>query len=48
MSGVITTRHLILHADVIVREFGWRIYGRCVVRSLLSPRPVTFVECVFG
>lgn len=46
MIGVITTRHVFLHAPTIVREFGLRVFLRCLSGVLLSRRPVTFLECV--
>lgn len=46
MTGVITTRHLFLHAVTIMSEFGTRIYFRCLVRTLLSTEPVTFLGCL--
>jgi hypothetical protein len=30
----------------IVREFGWRTYGRCVRKALFAGKRVTFLECV--
>jgi hypothetical protein len=30
----------------IVREFGWRTYGRCVRKTLFAGKRVTFLECV--
>jgi hypothetical protein len=46
MVGVITTRHLLTHSAVIVREFGFGCFARCVCRTLTSRRRVTFLECV--
>jgi len=46
ISGVITTRHVIRHAAVIVREFGAAAYLRCCL-VILRGRPATFLECVF-
>jgi hypothetical protein len=45
MIGVIRTRHLFTQASVIVREFGMACFARCLWRTLLSRRPVTFLEC---
>jgi hypothetical protein len=47
MSGVITTRHLLLHALTIVREFGPRAYLRCWARTLTAAGPVTFLGCLY-
>jgi hypothetical protein len=47
ISGVITTRHVIGHAALIVREFGAAAYLRCCL-VLLRRRPATFLECIFG
>lgn len=46
MRGLITTRHLLTNAPVIIREFGLSAYLTCVKRALLSRRPVTFLEVV--
>jgi hypothetical protein len=46
MKGVITTRHLLTHCTVIIRQFGLRCYVRCLVRTLFSAKPVTFLDCI--
>jgi hypothetical protein len=46
MVGRVTTRHLLTHSAVIVQEFGARCFFRCIWRSLVSNRNVTFLECV--
>lgn len=46
MHGVITSRHLVTHGALIVREFGLKVYLRAVVRALFSRRPVTFLSCI--
>jgi hypothetical protein len=46
MTGVVTTRHLFTHSRTIVHEFGGRCYLRCVWRTLVQRRVVTFLECV--
>jgi len=46
MSGVITTKHLISHAHIIIYHFGLFVYLRCVSRTLLSDKPVTFLDCI--
>lgn len=45
ICGVITTRDVLLHTRVIVREFGPRAYLRCCVAVLLRRR-TTFLDCV--
>ncbi len=47
MVGFITTRHLITHAPMILREFGPRTYWRCVRTCLFSSKPTTFLQCVW-
>jgi hypothetical protein len=45
MQGFITTRHLFTHAPIIVGEFGWRVYLRCVAQCILPRRrPATFLS----
>ena len=46
MSGVITTKHLISKAHVIIYYFGISVYLRCISRTLLSNKPVTFLDCI--
>ena len=46
MLGVIRTRHLLMHAPLIIHEFGFRCFLRCVWRDAVEHRPVTFLECV--
>jgi hypothetical protein len=46
MEGLITTRHLLTHSTVIVREFGVRCYLRCLGRTMFGGRKVTFLECI--
>lgn len=47
MQGFITTRHLITHAPVIVGEFGWKVYFKCVAQCVLPHRrPMTFLSVV--
>jgi hypothetical protein len=46
MSGVVTTRDLLLHSALIIREFGLRCLVRCFWRALLSHGVVTFLECI--
>ena len=47
ISGVITTRHVITHAGIIVREFGAAAYLRCFL-ALLRRRRMTFLDCIFS
>jgi hypothetical protein len=44
MKGVITTRHLILNARIIIAEFGVVCYMRCIKNALLHRGQVTFLE----
>jgi hypothetical protein len=46
MYGVITTRHLVLKAPVIIQEFGLKTYCRCIYRTITTRRQVTFLECI--
>ncbi len=46
MRGIITTRHLVTNASVIIYEFGISTYLRCVAAVMLTRRPVTFLEMV--
>ena len=46
MSGVITTKHLISHAHVIIFHFGLGVYLRCISRALFSHKPITFLDCI--
>src|SRR5258708_6660306 len=43
MAGAVTTRHLVTHFAVIVREFGALCLLRCVWRTLTQGRVVTFL-----
>jgi hypothetical protein len=45
MDGFIQTRHLITRGPTILREFGFRVYLRCLVR-LLRPGRATFLESI--
>jgi hypothetical protein len=44
MRGFITTRHLVTHARLIIQQFGWRVYLRCVLYCLRPGKPVTFLS----
>jgi len=46
IQGLITVRHLFLHAPTIVRQFGAAVWLRCW-RAILRRRWTTFLECVF-
>jgi hypothetical protein len=47
MKGFITTRDVLLHPALIVRSFGLRVYGRCLLRITCSRgRASTFLECI--
>ncbi len=37
MNGVITTRHLVTHGMLIVRQFGLKAYLRCVYQVVRHP-----------
>ena len=44
IQGLITARHLFLHAPTIVRQFGAAVWLRCW-RAILRRRRTTFLEC---
>ena len=46
IRGVITSRHVLLNAATIIREFGPRTLLRCCVAVALR-RPTTFLSCVY-
>ena len=46
MRGYITTRHVLLHPSLIVRAFGIRVFGRCLLRMVASRGRATFLECI--
>jgi len=45
ISGVITTKDILRHGGIIVREFGAAAYFRCCV-AILRRRHTTFLDCV--
>jgi hypothetical protein len=45
MTGVVHTRHLFSQSLVIVSEFGVGCLARCLWRTVMWRRPVTFLEC---
>jgi hypothetical protein len=47
IRGVITTKEVLRHTAVIVRDFGPQAYLRCCL-AILSRRRTTFLECVFA
>ena len=46
MHGVITTRHLVTKAPIIIMEFGLAAYVRCLGAVLNRRKKTTFLECV--
>ncbi|MEO7034834.1 MAG: hypothetical protein ABI548_13075 [Polyangiaceae bacterium] len=46
MRGVITTRHLVIHAPLIMRLFGVRAYFKCVACALRKRGKATFLDAV--
>lgn len=46
MRGVITTRHLVTHAPLIMRLFGVRAYFKCVACVLKKGGRATFLDAV--
>jgi hypothetical protein len=46
MVGRIQSRHLLTHSPTIIHEFGIGCYFRCVWRTLVARRAVTFLECI--
>ena len=46
MRGVITTRHLLTHAPLIVRLFGVRAYLKCVACVFRKGGKATFLDAV--
>lgn len=45
MQGLITGRHVVLHAFTIIRLWGLQPYLRCL-RATLSRRPTTFLAVI--
>ena len=46
IAGVVTTKDVLWHTGIIVREFGAAAYVRCCVAILFGKR-TTFLTCVF-
>jgi hypothetical protein len=46
MKGLIRTKDVLLHPVLIIREFGVRVYGRCLARLGLHHGSTTFLECI--
>jgi hypothetical protein len=47
IRGVITGKHVFLHAPVIVSGFGMKAWLRCCL-ALLRREPTTFLSCLRG
>ena len=45
VRGVITSRHVFLHAPLIVSGFGMKAWLRCCI-ALVRREPTTFLRCV--
>jgi hypothetical protein len=46
MVGIIRGRHLILHAALIIRQFGLGAYLRCLVKAVRHPKSATFLSSI--
>ena len=46
MHGFITTRDVLRHPICVIREFGVRVFVRCLVGGVLRTRKRTFLECI--
>ena len=46
VRGVITSRHVLTHAALIVREFGMTAFLRCCL-AIVQRKNTTFLECLF-
>jgi hypothetical protein len=46
MCGRITTRHLVTHAPLIMRLFGFRAYLKCVACVIRKRGKATFLDAV--
>jgi hypothetical protein len=46
MRGYITTSDLLLHPWSIAHNFGFRVYWRCLGRTLVKHGRATFLECI--
>lgn len=46
MKGLITSKDVLLHPLLIIRNFGVRVYGRCLARMGLHHGRSTFLECI--
>ena len=44
--GLITSKHVLRHAPLILREFGAAAFLRCC-RVIVGRHPTTFLECIF-
>lgn len=45
MTGVISAKHLVTEAAGIIREFGFKLYARCVFKTLTGQK-FTFLDMV--
>jgi hypothetical protein len=46
MVGIIRGRHLVLHAPLIIRQFGLGAYLRCLMKVVRHPRRATFLSSI--
>lgn len=46
MKGFITSKDVLLHPLLIIRNFGVRVYGRCLARMGRHHGRSTFLECI--
>jgi hypothetical protein len=47
IQGVITTKHVLFRAPLILRDFGIRVWLSCFV-AVLSGRRTTFLEVIWA
>jgi hypothetical protein len=46
MNGTIRSSHLVTHAPLIVRLFGFRAYLRCIACVIRRPGRATFLSAI--
>lgn len=46
MQGFITTKDVLLHPMLVVENFGFRVYLRCLSKIARRTKPLTFLECI--
>jgi hypothetical protein len=46
IHGYITTRNVLMHPALIVREFGLGVFLRCCL-AIVQRRRTTFLACIF-